>query len=145
MSLSNREAFKFGFLLRCADENLSPEDTAQRIKSAAEHFSWDGRPVVTAQVVEQVLQAWEKNAWFGDALAKVRDTGLLGLGGAAALGAGGGYALANAVDSDKPDADQIKQQELLAAYQQQTQRIRRLMAARSYRPNKAPRKPRLVA
>ena len=62
MSLTNREAFKFGFLLRCADENLSQEETQERIKAAADHLHWDGQPRVEAAVVEQTLQDWEKRS-----------------------------------------------------------------------------------
>lgn len=32
--MTPREGFKFGFLLRCADENLSEEETVERIKQA---------------------------------------------------------------------------------------------------------------
>ena len=146
MSLTNREAFKFGFLLRCADENLSPEETQERIKAAADHFRWDGRPRVDASLVEQVLQAWEKRSsdTISDLLGLLGSTAVGGLGLAAGVGGLGGYGLAKAM-RPQVDADEIKQQELVAAYKQQTDRIRRLMAARSYRQNQPPRRARLHA
>lgn len=144
MSLTNREAFKFGFLLRCADENLSPEETQERIKAAADHLHWDGQPRVEAAVVEQTLQAWEKRSDVSGVLNFLRSSALGGIGAAAGVGALGGYGLAKATRS-QVDPDEIKQQELVAAYKQQTDRIRRLMAARSYRQNQPPRRARLNA
>ena len=146
MALTSREAFKFGFLLRCADENLSPEETQARVKAAADQLAWDGRPVVAASLVEETLQAWEKRSegYFSDLLNFTRDTGMLGVGVAAGVGGLGGYGLAKAM-APQTDPDEIKQQELVAAYKQQADRIRRLMAARSYRTNQAPRRSRLTA
>lgn len=37
MPLTEREAFKVGFMLRCADEGLSPAQTQDRVEKAA-HF-----------------------------------------------------------------------------------------------------------
>ena len=37
--LDERQAFKFGFLLRCADEGLSPEELDDRIKQANERVT----------------------------------------------------------------------------------------------------------
>lgn len=39
MTVSAREAFKLGFVLRCAEEGLSPEQIEQRIKRAADDDS----------------------------------------------------------------------------------------------------------
>lgn len=146
MSLTNREAFKFGFLLRCADENLSPEETQERIKLAMDHFRWDGQPRVDAQLLQQTLQTWEKRGTgeIAGILNFLRSSGMYGIGAAAGAGAMGGYGLAKTMQP-QVDTDEIKQQELVAAYRQQTERIRRLMAARSYRQNPAPRRSRLIA
>lgn len=149
MTMTPRQAFKFGFLLRCADENLSDEQVAERIKYAAERLGWDGEsPLLPAELVEACLATWEKQAspleGVGAIGNLVKNLGLWGLAGGAGLGAGAGYLTARMTDKEV-DPDEVKKQELIAAYKQQAERIRRQMAARSYRQPKTPRVPRLVA
>lgn len=148
MSLSPRQAFKFGFLLRCADENLSPLETESRIKYAMACLQWDGQTPLPLQqdVVDSALAAWEKQA-VGGAIGGITNLmttlGITGLLGGAGLGAAGGHLAARMTEGDA-DPEEMKQQELMAAYRQQAERIRRQMAARSYRQPKAPRPPSLV-
>jgi hypothetical protein len=154
MSLTPRQAFKFGFLLRCADENLSEEETQGRIKLAMDRLTWDGQPVpIDAAIIEREIAEWEKQAaggiigGLGQGLGAVggllKDLGWVGLLGGAGAGALGGYSAARMTKKDV-DPKEMKKQELIAAYKQQAERIRRQMAARSYRQPKAPRAPRLV-
>ena len=63
--------------------------------------------------------------------------------GSGLAGAAGGYGLAK-MTSDDVNPDDIKNQELIAAMQQQADRIRRSMAVRRYRDASAPRPPRLA-
>lgn len=136
MAMTPREAFKFGFLLRCADENLDDDATQERIKYACDLIHWDGK---TTLLTNQELL--EKNASIWNAVAGLaKGMGLAGLAGGAALGAGGGLLAAKATDKEI-DPDEVKKQELIAAYKQQADRIRRQMAARSYRRNPSPRSP----
>jgi hypothetical protein len=156
MSLTPKQAFKFGFLLRCADENLSEAEQQERIKYAMDRLTWDGEtPLrIDATIVESTIAEWEKQAAGGivggigqglGGLANLaKNLGWMGLVGGAGVGAGGGYLAAKMSEKDI-DPDEVKKQELIAAYKQQAERIRRQMAARSYRQAKAPRAPRLVA
>jgi hypothetical protein len=132
--LSPREAFKFGFMLRCADENLTEEQTRERIKVAFANMqktAWINPFPAIGQTAKAVYPL-------------IKGLGLLGIGGAAAAGGLGGYGLAKMTEKDV-DPEEIKRQELIAAYQQQANEIRRRAKARSYRPSKAPRAPQLVA
>jgi hypothetical protein len=124
--MTDREAFKFGFLLRCADEHLSPEQIRERVKLA-----------------------------YGPALGAAATAGKLGLGAlglgiplAALGGAGVGYVGAKITDPPV-DPDEAKKQELIAAYRQQADRARRTAARVGYRLQhqrpSVPRLPRLAA
>ena len=116
MPLSTSEAFKFGFLTRCADEGLSAEQVAERIHRGGE-------------VVQMQKQA-------GGAA----DTGksLLGLGiapflwgNAAAIGlAAGGGLLASKMTERDVDADEYKQRELIDQYREIARRARAAAAHR---------------
>lgn len=150
MSLTPRQAFKFGFLLRCADENLSDAEVQARVKYAMDRFTWDGQRAlpIDRSVVLQALTDWEKQANVAGLLRGgvnlAKNLGWWGLMGGAGAGALGGYTAAKMTEEDI-DPNEVKKQELIAAYKQQAERIRRQMLARSYRQPKAPRKPRLVA
>jgi len=150
MSMTPNQAFKFGFLLRCADENLSEEETQARVKYAMDLLTGDGRVLpIEHSLVDRVIGNWEKRAnpitgTLGAAAGLLKNLGFAGLAGGAGLGAIGGYTAAKMTDEDV-DTEEMKKQELIAAYKQQAERIRRQMAARSYRQPKVPRKPQLVA
>lgn len=112
--VSGRDAFKAGFLARCARDGLCREDQLL------------GRLAALSGVLE-------KRASWLDAAFKV---GLL-TGGAALLaplvaGGVGGYYAARAVDVDDADVDDIKKQELLQEYRRQTERLLRTRAVRDY-------------
>lgn len=126
MALSAAEAFKFGFLLRCADENLSPAQTQERVKLASG------------------LLSHLKAAGVFDTGLKLLNTSLaVPIIASGLAGAAGGYGLSKMTTNDV-NPDDIKNQELIAAFQQQADRIRRTMAARRYRDASAPRSPRLA-
>lgn len=169
--MTDLDAFKFGFLLRCADEGLSPEETRERVKLAG---------LVTKQAAGE--QAGTLSSWFSPSNA-IRGlglgtaaqgaysydpanviTGLLmadqaggpnvhGLGAAtlalgAGVGAGAGYLGAKATDQPI-DPDEVKQQELVAAMRQHADRARRTAARIGYRMSQErqtkPRSPRLLS
>jgi len=123
MSLTSRQQFKFGFLLRCADEGLTEEQTQVRIKEAHDRLTKEANP---------------KALW--DA---VKSLGWHGLGMGAVTGLGAGYGAAKLTEKEV-DPDDIKKQELIAAYKQNADRVRRNMMARSYRGDSdAPQSPSL--
>lgn len=117
--LDKRQSFKFGFLLRCADEGLTPEQTDHRVKQAHVQLGL-------------VKQGFDPAGWA----AKLA---LLGIGGSALAGATVGAGVATTLDRPA-DVESVKRQELIAAYQQQADRIRQATAARKYRETpKVPR------
>lgn len=115
--MTPREAFKFGFLLRCADENLSDEETHERIKLA------EALLPKQAALVPELFNA-AGNLTYGGAV--------LGLLGAAGAGGLGGYTLAKATEPDVSVEEQ-KQRELTQAYQIQAERARQARARKGFR------------
>jgi hypothetical protein len=121
--MTTREAFKFGFLLRCAQEGLTLDQTEQRINDILE----------------------KKAAWVGPALAnlggRIFSTGgtiassvlpfllqsglVLGIGGPALAGMGGGYLAAKLRSGNVSEIEEAKTNEILAEYQRLTDQARR--------------------
>jgi hypothetical protein len=134
MSLTPRQQFKFGFLLRCADEALSDEQTQDRVKTACDFVEKKG--------IAPIRGAADFGKLMMDTL---RSAGWYGLGGSALAGLGTGYGLASLTEKDT-DPEEVKKQELIAAYRQQADRVRRNMMARSYRDSgSAPAGPKLFS
>jgi hypothetical protein len=131
LNLTPSQMFKVGFLLRCADEGLSDEETAERVAMAERYVKQAG-----------VGDAIQGTASGGSAtLQLLRSLGLWGLVGGGLLGGIGGYA--GGVLTDEPtDPSEVKKQELVAAYQQHADRARRQAANTQYR-SAVPRKPSL--
>lgn len=120
--LTPREAFKVGFLARCAEEGLSPAQIQDRVKLARDKF---------AGVLDSL----------GHAAGSVFSTGApLALIAPPALGAIAGYGLSRATDIDDTDVDEIKNNELLDTYANETAKLRRQKAVRDFKSQaKAPR------
>jgi len=129
MPLNAREAFKVGFLARCVEDGLSPDEMLDRVKFAAELL--------------------EKRAGIISTLGgKLADVGQ-GIGSAALgyglplalaappiLGGVAGYGLARATDIDDTDIDDVKDREVMDEYVRQTARLKRQRAARDYQKAK---------
>lgn len=94
------QAFCLGFLARCAEEGVSPDERLQKV----------------AELQKQGGTEWR--------------TLLSPLVGGAALGIGGGYMLANMMPEDlgkikRPEfVDELQQEELLNTYRQQSEQLR---------------------
>lgn len=117
--MTNEEAFKIGFLMRCAEEGLVPESVAARIKQASLHKD------------ANVLTSWVTGAGTaGAGIAKrfvgsLLNLGKLGLIAAPPLaGVAGGYTLAKATQDDF-DTDEARKRELIAEYQQALDQLTR--------------------
>jgi len=114
MSLTNRQAFKFGFLLRCADEGLSREETEQRINLGIQKL---------AGILGDAVNTGTDLAKFVALKAP-----FVGLGAVTGIGGLGGLLAAKATEGDV-DADDYKKQELISRYtmlaQQAKDRARR--------------------
>jgi hypothetical protein len=120
MPLATTDAFKLGFLTRCADECLSAEDTAERIHLGASMQKQAG------------IGALAKTIW------SLGGTGLLaGAGISAGVGGAGGLLAAKMTEKDV-DADEYKKRELIQQYQEFARRARAAAAQRraaASRPN----------
>lgn len=114
--LTPRQAFKFGFLMRCAEEGLTQQETTARIKLAGIMSSL-GNLAVAAPAVTLAAS---------------------GVGGAAL-----GYGAAKLTEPDA-DPEEAKLQELMAAYRMYADHARRNTKQRGYRPSSNIRPPRLL-
>jgi len=130
MDVTAKEAFRLGFLARCAEEGLTGEPLNARIKNAAEKQSW----IIPALGLGAT-------AVGGLALARggVRDlasgagvmAGLIPAGGLLA-GAGLGYGAAKMTEPNITDSD-IKAQELADTYRIYAEKAKANRRARQYR------------
>lgn len=130
MPLTSAEAFKVGFLARCTEAGLTPEQTLHAVKQAGDML---------------------KTAIVGDLLGKVLDVGKGVAGGVASyglplaavappiLGGLAGYGLAKARDIDDTDVDAVKQQEIVEELRRQAATLKRKKAVRDFRAASAPR------
>jgi hypothetical protein len=109
--MTPREAFKLGFLQKCAADGLSQEAVLARIRSA-KLMAGDPKLLKEASVLGTALKT----------LATPIGGGLL-TGGV--LGLGGGALLANATNANY-DADEAKKREELAEYQRALQAMKQL-------------------
>jgi len=124
MKLTDDQMFKVGFLLRCADEGLSDQETTARMEAAA-----------------RFVGLVEKQARPTGILDALKSLGFWGLGLSALGGGAVGYGMGSLADQPATPED-VKRQELIAAYQQQADRVRRQLARGRYR-EAIPRKPQL--
>jgi hypothetical protein len=120
--MTERQQFILGFLGRCAQEGLTEAETSIRIEALEQ-------TVKTA--AEGGLGVWDTIK------VPLLLTSLASLG----VGAGGGYLAAHA-GQPQLEPEELKQQELLAAYRHYTNLMRR--ASRQRLPV-APRTPRLLS
>ena len=118
MSLTPNQMFKVGFLLRCADEGLSEEATAERVQAA-----------------QQFVGHIEKQGQLGGVgkgMSLAKSLVLWSLIGGGLAGGAGGYA-AGVLTDEPADPEEVKKQELIAAYQQHADQARRQLARGHYR------------
>lgn len=141
-SMTPKEQFRAGFLLRCAEEGCSMADVQARVKTAV--------AAVLPGLLTGAGVAGGQAAIGG--LGKAKDLlvdylkspiAMLGAGTVASAGLGGvvGHGLGK-LHSEDVDPNELKQQELLQAYRTQAARIRQLAALKNTQP--AVRSPRLL-
>lgn len=123
-AISEKDAFKLGFLARCAEERLIGEALETRIKKAAEKRSY--LPVLAALAGAGALGYGAGSGVLNGMGNLLSGYGtLLGTAGAAGLagGAGVGYGLAHATTPRISD-DEIRAQELAQTYRIYADRAR---------------------
>jgi hypothetical protein len=115
--LDDRQAFKVGFLRKCADAGLTIEETHAVVKQATAMVKSS-----VVNVLPDVLQEPYKQLMGagGHALRGMGDIGLTAaIAGPAVLGAGAGYLAGQVTDVDDTDVKALKQQELIDEYHRQ--------------------------
>ena len=119
-----REAFRIGFLARCVEEGLSPEDTRRLTKSAASLFTKEA--VVTLRGLVEAAKGVGYPTLAAAAIAPPAIGGLTA------------YLNNSAQDVDATDIDEIKQRELAQIYRRMSEQLRR---KQQLRQTEAQRKP----
>lgn len=148
MDISSKDAFRLGFLTRCAEEGLTGDALTKRIANAAnaEKTAAFWSVALPAGAIAAIAAA---AGYGGKATADAARTAAtipgavgraaagLGTGAAAAglLGGGAlGYGAAKMTEPEISD-DDIKQQELAETYRIYAERARAKQRARKYRPS----------
>jgi len=130
--LSDREQFRLGFLLACANNGLTPDEVRSITKQATallEKRAVSDRGLGIGKGLQHGL-----NWWFKTPLS----VGMWGLAGSAGLGALGGH-LAAKMTEQEIDPDDVKTKELIELYRQHAERARRNAQRLRYRqPRRAP-------
>ena len=108
--MTPREGFKYGFLLRCAEEGLTAKEAEARAARGLEKQAVDGWDTVKNVVMGAPGFITSAGGW-----------GALGLAG---LGGLGGYGLAKLQESDI-DPEDVQREELINAYNTQAELARR--------------------
>jgi hypothetical protein len=128
MDLTEKEAFRLGFLTRCAEEKLTGADLANRVKCAEGGLNaadW----LLPMGAGAAGLYLASRAPYVGPLVGLLPAAGLAG-------GAGLGYMAAKMTEPDISPED-IKAQELADTYRVYAHRARSQRAAKKYRQNKS--------
>lgn len=119
--MTEKDAFKAGFLARCADEGLTGAELGARLSAAAD---WPK---------QAALNPLEYLPNFSQALGATKMLGVAGLLGAGAAGGLAGH-VAGTLNQPDLDEEDIKARELAAAYKALAAKARTNRKLRVYRP-----------
>lgn len=120
--LSPREAFKAGFLLKCAQDGRTQAETEHLVDQVLYVVKQAGWTDVAAKPYNTALDV------AGNTLSDLGNVGVTAaLLGPALAGAAAGYGTAKLQDIDDTDVDTIKKRELADEYRRQAQRLRQKM------------------
>jgi hypothetical protein len=107
--MTEKEAYKIGFMLRCAEEGLTPVQTELRVKQASTMTKESQEGIGTGFIRGAAATASK------GLMATLKSLGMLTIVAPPIIGATGGYMLANA-KNDTFDIDEAKKDEELAEY-----------------------------
>jgi len=114
--MNTKEAFKVGFLHKCAEDGLTPEQTFARAKKATAMMKVAGAGAELLGGAKDVVGGAGSLLWR---------LGLpAALLGPPAVGALGGYGIAQ-LGEETFDAEEAKKRELVAAYERASQQLER--------------------
>ena len=132
--MQTKEAFKLGFLTRCVEEGLSPEQTHALAKMAAEQLEkqafteWLSRQITSP--VKNVADAYDSVI---DAASSTVPLVAGTLAIPPALGGLAAYLHNRATDVDATDIGQVKQKELADTYRRMADQLNRQKQLRDYK------------
>ena len=120
MALTRREAIKFAFLSKCADDGLTIEETAERAKAAADSLE---KTAVLDTILKYLGSVGKTGVGMGEwaadkALSYGVPTALLA---PPAIGALAGYGAARLTGGNDESPDDLKTQEKVDAYRLATE------------------------
>lgn len=118
--MTPQEAFKVGFLLRCAEEGLDPEQTLARVEQVREKLAEGGLASFLTKPYNMALDVVGR---VGENVGhKAVNLATLGLLAAPfAIGGGLGYGAAKLTSLNDSDAGEAKQRELIHEYRRLAQ------------------------
>lgn len=132
--MQKHEAFKLGFLARCVEEGLSPEQTYGLAKQAEGEGWLPGPNWLAKQIFGPVQTAAETGKSVADlAKSTLLPLGALAVGVPASAGALAAYLQNNATDVDGNDVNDAKRQELLETYRRMSDQLKRTKELRDYK------------
>ena len=131
--MQKHEAFKLGFLARCVEEGLSPEQTCALAKQA-EWPEWATPAGFFKQVFSPVKTIADTGKSVVDlAKSSVLPLATLGVGLPMGAGALAAYLQNKATDVSANDVEDVKRQELLQTYQRMTDQLNRAKQRNDYK------------
>ena len=126
--LTQREAFKVGFVHRCIEEGLAGPQIEQLAKQALDKLAL---PIV-APILEHTLTALKGAGKWGIPL---------GLALPPLAGAGAGYAAGRYLDPSTRGAEEVKSEELSDEYRRQAKKLRLAQQLDTLQRNRESRRP----
>jgi len=129
-----QEAFKLGFLARCVEEGLSPEQTHNLAKQAADCFSKQA----FIDFFRNPLKATTDTAKSTiDLVKSTVPLAMMGLAAPPAIGGLAAYLSNKATDVDDDAAvEDVKKQELIDTYRRMSQQLNRQQQLRQYKKDR---------
>jgi len=136
-----REAFKLGFLARCVEEGLSPQQTCALAKTAAacleKQSDGEMAPTLSGWITRNFTDPIKSTAETTKSVADAGRSLLPWLGAAAAappvLGGLTAYLKNKATDRGEDLVEETKQQELTDTYRRMADQLRRSRQLRDYK------------
>lgn len=136
--MQTKEAFKLGFLARCVEEGLSPEQTHTLAKMAADQLekqSISPNPLgwLTGQVTAPVKNITDAYKAVLDSASSTVPLAALAMAVPPALGGSAAWLANRATDTDATDIEQVKQKELSDTYRRMAAQMNRQKQLRNYK------------
>lgn len=138
--LTSREAFKVGFLSRCVEEGVAPEDIGAVVEKTA--ASLDATVTSLDKQAGPLSDLLRAPGALLDLAGRVAGPAIGVIGGYGvpaaiaaplAAGAGAGYFAAKSSDVSDEDVEAIRMRELVEEYRRQSEKVERDERVRKYR------------